>query len=239
MAEQDPGTFDHFLTEVKAIEKKDAVLTNKQQIDRLLRPGSTYFNLNPYEVLLVDPDSPAEQIRKAYRKLSILVHPDKNEDDKERAQKAFDAVHTAYKMFDSEDQMEYCKGVVEEARANIEERMKEKRKVAKKNGKDKIEEDDPEKYKEVFGKALTKLFADYHIRKKQLEERELNERKRQREQEEEEANKVKREKEWKHEWESTRNNRVDSWRSFQQKGSKKEKHTGLKPPKLKTEKRPE
>ena len=31
-------------------------------------------------------------------------------------------------------------------------------------------------YKEVFRKALTKLFADYHIRKKQLEERELNER---------------------------------------------------------------
>ena len=33
-------------------------------------------------------------------------------------------MHTAYKMFDSEDQMEYCKGVVEEARANIEERVR-------------------------------------------------------------------------------------------------------------------
>jgi len=36
--------------QVKAIEKRDAVLTSSQQIDRLLRPGSTYFNLNPYEV---------------------------------------------------------------------------------------------------------------------------------------------------------------------------------------------
>lgn len=35
---------------VKAIEKKDSVLTGPQQIERLLRPGSTYFNLNPYEV---------------------------------------------------------------------------------------------------------------------------------------------------------------------------------------------
>lgn len=37
-------------SQVKKIEKRDAVLTSSQQIDRLLRPGSTYFNLNPFEV---------------------------------------------------------------------------------------------------------------------------------------------------------------------------------------------
>lgn len=42
--------FDEFISEVKEIEKRDSVLTSKQQIDRLLRPGSTYFNLNPFEV---------------------------------------------------------------------------------------------------------------------------------------------------------------------------------------------
>lgn len=26
------------------------MLTSKQQIDRLLRPGASYFNLNPFEV---------------------------------------------------------------------------------------------------------------------------------------------------------------------------------------------
>lgn len=35
---------------VKQIEKRDSVLTSKQQIDRLLRPGASYFNLNPFEV---------------------------------------------------------------------------------------------------------------------------------------------------------------------------------------------
>jgi len=35
----------HVLLQVKAIEKKDSVLTGPQQIDQLLRPGSTYFNL--------------------------------------------------------------------------------------------------------------------------------------------------------------------------------------------------
>lgn len=36
--------------QVKQIEKRDSVLTSKNQIDRLTRPGSSYFNLNPFEV---------------------------------------------------------------------------------------------------------------------------------------------------------------------------------------------
>lgn len=39
-----------FVLQVKQIEKRDSVLTPKQQIERLLRPGSSYFNLNPFEV---------------------------------------------------------------------------------------------------------------------------------------------------------------------------------------------
>ena len=35
---------------MKEIEKQDSVLTPKQQIDRLTRPGATYFNLNPFDV---------------------------------------------------------------------------------------------------------------------------------------------------------------------------------------------
>ena len=42
-------THDVYL-QVKEIEKRDSVLTPTQQIDRLLRPGSMYSNLNPFEV---------------------------------------------------------------------------------------------------------------------------------------------------------------------------------------------
>ena len=56
--------FDEFLSiyhactcivwlQVKEIEKRDAVLTSAQQIDRLLRPGSKYINLNPFEVMML------------------------------------------------------------------------------------------------------------------------------------------------------------------------------------------
>lgn len=63
---------------MKEIEKRDSVLTPIQQLERLLRPGSTYFNLNPFEVLQVEHDATLDEIKKKYRRLSILVHPDKN-----------------------------------------------------------------------------------------------------------------------------------------------------------------
>ena len=56
---------------MKEIEKRDSVLTSKQQIDRLLRAGSSYFNLNPYEVLQIDPELPVEEIKKKYKRVSI------------------------------------------------------------------------------------------------------------------------------------------------------------------------
>lgn len=51
------------------------MLTSKQQIDRLLRAGSTYFNLNPFEVLQLEHATPIDEIKKKYKRLSILVHP--------------------------------------------------------------------------------------------------------------------------------------------------------------------
>ena len=65
--------FDEFYKDLKETEKADSKLTPKQQIDRLLRPGSTYRNLNPYEVLQIDPELPIEDVKKKYRRLSILV----------------------------------------------------------------------------------------------------------------------------------------------------------------------
>ena len=95
MAGESTQRFEAFYADLKNTEKKDSVLTPTQQIDRLLRPGSTYRNLNPYEVLLVNPEDSIDDIKKKFRRLSILVHPDKNQDDAERAMSAFDAVKKA------------------------------------------------------------------------------------------------------------------------------------------------
>jgi DnaJ family protein C protein 8 len=92
-------------------------------------------------------------------------------------------------------------------------------------------------YRQALRNTLTKLFADVEMKKKKLEERDQSERKRQKEQEGAEQDKVKRQKEWKQDWDAKRNDRVDSWRTFQQKGKKRKMSGGLKPPKLKQEKR--
>lgn len=91
-------------------------MTSKQQIDRLLRPGSTYLNLNPFEVLQIDPELPIDEVKKKYRRLSILVHPDKNQDDADRAQQAFEAVNKAWKILENEVTRKKCMEVIEEAK---------------------------------------------------------------------------------------------------------------------------
>ncbi|KAG7458079.1 hypothetical protein MATL_G00234350 [Megalops atlanticus] len=232
--------FQAFYSEVKQIEKRDSVLTPKQQIDRLLRPGSSYFNLNPFEVLQIDPDVTDEEIKKRFRQLSILVHPDKNQDDADRAQKAFEAVDKAYRLLLDSEQKKRAVDVIHAGKEYVEHMMKEKRKQLKKEGKPTIvEEDDPEMFRQAVYKQTMKLFAELEIKRKEREAKEMHERKRQREEEIETQEKAKREREWQKNFEETRDGRVDSWRNFQAKGkNKKEKNrTFLKPPKVKMEQR--
>jgi len=232
--------FQSFYSEVKQIEKRDSVLTSKQQIDRLLRPGSSYFNLNPFEVLQVDPEATDEELKKRFRQLSILVHPDKNQDDPDRAQSAFEAVDKAYKLLLDSDQKKRCLDVVQAGREYVEHTMKEKKKQLKKEGKAQIvEEDDPEMFRQAVYKQTMKLFAELKIKQKEREAKEMHERKRAREEEIQTHEKAKRDREWQKNFEETRDGRVDSWRSFQAKGSKKKEKTRsfLKPPKVKMEQR--
>uniref|UniRef100_A0A2I2ZP17 Uncharacterized protein n=1 Tax=Gorilla gorilla gorilla TaxID=9595 RepID=A0A2I2ZP17_GORGO len=63
------GTEEAFMTSYK---KGDLVLTSKNHIERLTCPGSSYFNLNPFEFLQIDPEVTDEEIKKRFRRLSIL-----------------------------------------------------------------------------------------------------------------------------------------------------------------------
>lgn len=90
----------------------------------MLRPGSTYFNLNPFEVLQIDPYASIDEIKRKYKKLSIYVHPDKNPNDKERAETAFEAVNRCYKMLENEKERKLCLEVVDEAREKVNEMVR-------------------------------------------------------------------------------------------------------------------
>ncbi|XP_007625125.1 dnaJ homolog subfamily C member 8 isoform X1 [Cricetulus griseus] len=189
--------FMTFYSEVKQIEKRDSVLTSKNQIERLTRPGSSYFNLNPFEVLQIDPEVTDEEIKKRFRQLSILVHPDKNQDDADRAQKAFEAVDKAYKLLLDQEQKKRALDVIQAGKEYVEHTVKERKKQLKKEGKPtNVEEDDPELFKQAVYKQTMKLFAELEIKRKEREAKEMHERKRQREEEIEAQEKAKREREW-------------------------------------------
>lgn len=228
--------FSEFYSEVKIIEQRDSTLTPKQQIDRLNRPGCTYFNLNPFDVLQVDPEAKMSDIKSRYRQMSLLVHPDKNQDDAERAQKAFDAVTKAYKTLENNESYRKCLEVVQEAKDRVIQMVSEKRIKAKGQT---IDEDDPAKYRHAVYVQTCKLFADLERLRVDEETKQQNERKRKAEEEEMHRFRVQYDREWRDNYEESRKDRVRSWRNFTAKKAKKgESLGGFKPPKTRMEQRP-
>lgn len=230
------------IREIKEIEKRDSVLTSKQQINRLLKPGSTYLNLNPFEVLQLDHTVKVEEIKQKYRKLSLLLHPDKNIEEKDRAQSAFEIVNKAWKILENDVTRKKCLDLYEEAKQRTDIMITEKRKKLKKEGKsERIPEDDEKAYKHAVYVTVMKLFAEQERRRQQLEVRDMEERKRKREQEIEEEEAKKLQQEYAKNFEESREARVSSWQKFQSgEGKKKKKKTassGFAPPKVKQETR--
>ncbi|XP_018101889.1 dnaJ homolog subfamily C member 8 isoform X2 [Xenopus laevis] len=203
-------------------------------------PKNEYLTTNCI-VLQIDPEATDVEIKKRFRQLSILVHPDKNQADPDRAQKAFEAVDKAYKSLLDPEQKKRAVDVIQAGQEYIEHVVKEKKKQLKKEGKSlTVEEDDPEVFKQAVYKQTMKLFAELEIKRKEREAKDMHERKRQREGEIETQEKAKREREWQKNFEDSRDGRVDSWRSFQAntKGKKEKKaRSFLKPPKVKMEQR--
>jgi len=254
MASSSTG-FDTFYQELKQVEAQDATLTSKQQIDRLLRPGYTYRNLNPFEVLQVDPDLSIEEVKKKFRRLSILVHPDKNPTDQERSQTAFDAVKRAWSTLEDKGTRMAAMEVVEEARGRTKINMEEKRRRLKKEGKSlAVDEDDPIKFKVAVNILTMKLFADLERKRQMSEDKISADAQKKREKELEEEEKKSKIQEFEKNWEESRQGRVDSWMSFtkthkkkrdeddfgkvkKEKKSKKFSPIGFRPPRPKPEKR--
>ena len=57
---------------------------------------------NYYQILGIDQDASAEEIKKAFRRLAMLYHPDRNPENTEEAGKKFKEINEAYEVLGDE-----------------------------------------------------------------------------------------------------------------------------------------
>ena len=180
-------TLNQLFLQVKAIESRDAQMTSAAQLHRLTKPGSKYLNLNPFEVLQVEPEASVDERKKQFKKLSLLLHPDKNPDDRDRAKVCFDrefvgnwcynfhaftVLKKAMETLDDPDELDRYRNICLEAKARLEMDLREKRKEAKKKGQSMIDEDhDPEKLRKSLWIMTVKVFADRERKRGKMEQR--------------------------------------------------------------------
>ncbi|RHY35392.1 hypothetical protein DYB32_000163 [Aphanomyces invadans] len=185
--------------------------TPEGQIIRLLQPHFEWINLNPFRVLMLDTDATDEEIKQHYRKLSAMVHPDKNPDP--RAREAFEA----HDQMTNEDRRKTCMRMIENA---IEAVAVERKQKLKKFRVDQLPD-----INDLNEKAVLKAFADSENRRRNVEARELKQRRREVEQEEAEKEKVTsaylHDKEWSQA--ERRDKRMANWLGVQSDPNKKVK----------------
>jgi DnaJ family protein C protein 8 len=186
--------------------------SSEEQVGRLTGPNFKFKNLNPFHVLQLDVDATVEDVKFRYKKLSLLVHPDKNL-GLDKASEAFDEVKRAYEDLLEEEKRELTIATIEGTRAVC---GKAHRRLLAKGAT----EDTMDSLDAKMDKAVLKAFADIELRRRDTEKHLLASKKRERDQEEEvkaaaaaaEAHDAK--------WATgTRvEDRIGDWRSFQGDG---------------------
>ncbi|GIL61772.1 hypothetical protein Vafri_16156 [Volvox africanus] len=201
------------------------------------------FKLNPFEKLNLRFDATVEDVKRQYRKLSLMVHPDKCKHP--QAATAFDLLGEAQKELLNDEKRESLVKVLEHAK---EELRKERRKETKhdnlvrvasllhEEGRDGIEAEweKTEEFHERWKMKARDVLARSEWRKRKLGNRLKEETLRLEEKEKEVKERVKAKKEHEKQWEHTRDQRVSTWHDYLKGGGNKKSTGMVKPPKLKT-----
>mmetsp|Transcript_53835 Transcript_53835/g.122722 ORF Transcript_53835/g.122722 Transcript_53835/m.122722 type:complete len:565 (+) Transcript_53835:67-1761(+) len=208
--------------EAEALARREKVQTEKtdaytkqslgssvEQVGRLVETNYKFRNLNPYWVLQLDIDATVEDIKFRYKKLSLLVHPDKNL-TLEDAQVAFDELKRAYEELLDEEKRDLVIETIETARAK---EGKEHRKLVRKG----MKEDEMKSLEAKSAVAVAKAFADIELRRRDTEKHLAASRKRERDQEDQVKSKAKAEEDLDKNWtkEERVDDRINDWRGFQ------------------------
>ncbi|AED92980.1 Chaperone DnaJ-domain superfamily protein [Arabidopsis thaliana] len=207
----DDAILKSFLAEVGEVERDN-------EVGRIL----SCFKLNPFEHLNLSFDSSTDDVKRQYRKISLMVHPDKCKHP--QAQEAFGALAKAQQLLLNDQERDYILTQVHAAKEEL--KMKRKKQLKKDTAskiKSLVDEGKHEhiyEQSEEFQKELKLKISEEEgrLKKDEAEQKEIWKKKREHEEQ----------------WEGTREKRVSSWRDFQKAG-KKAKKGETRPPKLKTE----
>ncbi|XP_020519803.1 dnaJ homolog subfamily C member 8 isoform X2 [Amborella trichopoda] len=211
MGEAEDLLLKDFLAEVSEVERDN-------EVARIL----SCFKLNPFEHLNLPFDSAPDDVKKQYRKISLLVHPDKCKHP--QAKEAFAALAKAQQLLLDQQEREYLLIQINSARDEL--RAKRKKQLKKDTASKLKSLVDEGKYEQQYERS--EEFQQQLKMKISEEEGRLKK-------DEEEAKEMwKRKREHEEQWEGTREERVSSWRDFMKAG-KKGKKGEIRPPKLKTE----
>ncbi|KAJ4767350.1 hypothetical protein LUZ62_032631 [Rhynchospora pubera] len=228
-SETEEDLLKSFMAEVSEVERDN-------EVQRIL--GS--FKLNPFEHLNLPFDVSTDDVKKQYRKLSLLVHPDKCKHP--QAKEAFGALAKAQQLLLDPQERGY---ILDQVTAAKEELRAKRKKELKKDNASRIKATvDEGKYEEQYERSeefqvqlklkVREILAEKEWRRRKMQMRISEEEGRLKKDEEETKEMWKRKREHEEQWEETRENRVSSWRDFMKTG-KKGKKGEIKPPKLKTE----
>lgn len=184
---------DHYLLSILTCRPQDA------EIDRILKA----FRLDAYAVLDLNPGVPESDIKVAYRKKSLLIHPDKTRNP--QAPDAFDRLKKAQtELMD------------EKHRARLDESIADARMLLIRENKWTV--DSPELKTADFAakwriKTREVLVDDEQRRRRQMKAQ-MQEEGREQKKQDEEIDERKRKRQHDQDWEATRDQRIDSWRTF-------------------------
>lgn len=180
--------------------------------------GGTAEQRNPHS-----STSAEMMISKRYRALSLLIHPDKNLENQEKAKLAFDEAKKAMDMLRDENKRRHCVSLIEQGmkigRRKAQQQFKES---SKKQPIDKGRKEEEEQ-KKIQDIEVIKIFAEVEYTRREVEKRKLKQENRERAQEDEENTKLRREMNFEKKWKDKNrvNKRVGNWRDFS--SSKKNK----------------
>ncbi|EKX43109.1 hypothetical protein GUITHDRAFT_73426, partial [Guillardia theta CCMP2712] len=198
LAEADLELLSEFFSETSDLERK-------QQVERILK-----YKLNPFEVLQVRVDMTVEEIKMGYRRVSLMVHPDKCKHP--RAEEAFEACKKALAELEDADKRKFYVEVMDAARQEAERELKKRKRQER---------------EEAAARKKVREFALRHSSDKifQLEKRRSHAEKvfiANEKRDKESLAKLKQETKVQEnvakDWDEARLNRIDSWREFTQSG---------------------